>query len=61
MMSLASYLMGAWLIGGVLVFIAYPWYMADRAYNESSYNSKIEAIEFRPGHRGSPHIKLNSE
>jgi hypothetical protein len=51
---------GAWLIIGAIVFIGYPWYQAIKSFQDFSYNYKIKEIEFRPGHRGVPHLKVDS-
>lgn len=54
------YILVGWLFIGSFVFIFYPWFLADKLFLNSSYNVKIKAIEFREGHRGFPHIKLDT-
>lgn len=58
--KVATWLIGAWLIIGSIIFIGYPWYQAHRAYIRSTYNYKIQGIQFRPGHRGVPYVKLDT-
>jgi hypothetical protein len=57
---IALWIIGAWLIIGSIVFIGYPSYKAYNLFVDREYKSKVDSIEFRPGHRGSPHLKLNS-
>lgn len=57
---IASWIVGAWLILGTIIFIIYPAWRADNAFIDLEYRSKIYDIEYRTGHRGHPHLKLNS-
>lgn len=54
------YIIAAWIIVGTIVFIIYPTITTHRDYVNSSFNYKINEIEFRPGHRGTPYLKLDT-
>ena len=43
-----------------LVYIFIPWIAAQSNYIKSGFNYKVEGIEFRDGHRGVPHIKVDT-
>jgi hypothetical protein len=53
-------ILGAWLVIGTIIFIAYPAWLADKDFIDLKYRSVIHQIEYRPGHRGAPHIKFDS-
>jgi hypothetical protein len=55
-----SIALGAVLIIGSSVFFFYPAYQSHVAFVNSQYGFKVEAIEFRPGHHGVPHIKVDT-
>jgi len=58
--KVASWTIGVWLILGTIIFIGYPWYQVHQAYINSDFHYKIEAIEFRTGNRGVPHVKMDT-
>lgn len=45
---------------GSVIFLGYPWYKAHNSFVATSYRFKIEAIDYRPGHRGVPYIKMDT-
>lgn len=58
--KIAISVIGAWVVIGTLVFIAYPWHLAHRAYVNSHYNYPIRQIEYRDGHRGVPYLRVDT-
>ncbi len=53
------WIVGIWLIIGTCIFIIYPAFIADDAFVDLEYRSRVYEIEYRPGHRGHPHVKFN--
>lgn len=61
LIKIAILIGASWLILVTLIFIVYPWIKADVLYLNSKYSAKVYKIEYRPGHRGYPYLKLGNE
>lgn len=61
LVKVAIWIGASWLILVTSIFIVYPWIKADGLYLNSRYSGKISKIEYRPGHRGSPYLKIGNE
>lgn len=53
-------IIAVWLILGSLIFGVWPTLVGYRKFKNSEYHSRIDSIEFREGHHGAPHVKLET-
>lgn len=59
-LKLGYKLIAAWLIVGALIFGAIPIIVGDMRFRSTVLHSRIDSIEFKPGHHGSPNLKLSA-
>lgn len=51
-------IIAGWMIVGTVAFGLWPWLRQNDTFRDVEYHSRIDSIEYRPGHHGSPHVKL---
>ncbi len=53
-------IIAVWLILGAFIFGVWPTIVGYREFKNTEYHSRIDSIEFREGHHGAPHLKLET-